>query len=148
MSWYDQTAEQRERAYLPKYIARPPKPDVSGLTGLERREADWRWANSWELHLDAPKGGWGQRVRAGWEVRRINPERQFDFDRPDQQRRDEIDRWADGFINDTGTPGLIWPEDREAVLMEVARRLREATADGFLLRSLSAVASRERQADD
>lgn len=135
--WYDATAEQRERSYLPKYIARPPRPELPAGATRERREADWKWANSWELHLDVPKGGWGPLVRAGWEVRQINPHRRFDFDRPDEKRRDEINRWADGFINDTGTPGLIWPEDREAVLTEVARRLREATADGFLLRSLS-----------
>lgn len=100
----------------------------------------WR-EHSWELHTEIPRGGWGDLVRAGWEVRSIHPERRMDFVPPHEApRRDEIERWADGFINETGTPGLIWPEDREAVLMEVARRLREATADGFLLRALESQA--------
>src|SRR3954471_12250626 len=148
MSWYDETAEQRERAGLPRYIARPPAPkppwpvDGDGRA-LEHPPADqWRefsnamyhWRErSWELYMDIPRGGWGDLVRAGWKVPVIHPERRMDFQLAHESPpRDEINRWADGFINETGTPGLLWPEDREAVLLEVARRLREATADGFL----------------
>lgn len=144
MTWYDQTAEQRERERLPQYIARPPRPDFSGLEGIKFSNARYAWDHSWELHYDIPRGGWGKLVREGWEVREVNASRRMDFVTPyESPRREEIERWADGFINGSGTPGLVWPEDRDAVLREVARRLREATADGFLLRSLVGVASRE-----
>jgi hypothetical protein len=146
MSWYDRTPEQRECDRLPRFLVRPPAPEpLSGNpTAAERRaysERRYAWERSWEVHLDVPKGGFGRLVRNGWEVRPAHAGRRLDFDQTEEQRRDEIDRWADGLINDTGTPGLIWPEDREAVLTEVARRLREATADGFLLRALQASGS-------
>jgi hypothetical protein len=145
VSWYDETAEQRERGLLPRYIARPSAPNHPGEDPSPEdmraySDAMYRWRHSWELHYEIPRGGWGKLVRDGWEVRHISPGRRMDFLLAHEPpRRDEINAWADGFINGTGVQDLIWPEDREAVLIEVARRLREATADGFLLRALEAV---------
>lgn len=138
MSWMDQTAEQREKSNLPRFIARPPRPELPE-DFREQREILYAWERSWQVVY-----GWSVKheLDKGWECRQIDAgrliERTENYDAQDQARREQLEHWADAFIKDNGMHGLIWPEDREAVLRIVAKRLREASADGFLLRALEA----------
>jgi hypothetical protein len=143
--WYDQTAEERERFALPRFLTRPPEPSYDEMTTREAGDAHYRWQHSWTVLADVGPNPVGDKLKQGWEVRPIQVGRSMGrvesfakMEADAQARREQIAAWADGFIAGTATPGLIWPEDREAVLAVVAGRLREATADGFLLRALGA----------
>lgn len=109
----------------------------------------YQWGRDWTLFFEGePRGGLGKLVEQGWEIRSVWPPSRamqprrdgesFDeaYDREQRERRDKVNAWADAFIAGNGSVGA-YPEDRQAMLAEVARRLREATADGFLARALS-----------
>lgn len=152
-----------ERTFLPRYMARPPSPPrvVSNEDLMARssrcytneeckiqNKQDWDYEHAWELYYEVPRGGFGPLVKKGWEVRSLHPGRLMEEPPPDHdyvgdQRRhqDQVSRWADGWIAGQGAVGLIWPEDREEVVIEVARRLREVMADAFLLRALEVVST-------
>lgn len=135
MSWFDQTADQRLKSSLPRYLARPTQGEMSPF------EHD----RSWVAVVDWSASDY---LKKGWQVVPIDCHRpmptgahrhlQEDHDQQRREYKDQVSRWADGFISGNGMAELVWPEDERAMLEEVARRLQEATADGFLLRALEA----------
>lgn len=155
MSFLDRAPWQRDVADCPHHMGRPPAPEPPGEGATdeewrEHRNASYQWRRGWTLFHDGePLGGFGQLIEQGWEIRKIWPPSRamqarrdgedFDqaYERERRERRAQVNAWADAFIAGNGSIG-VYPEDREAMLAEVARRLREATADGFLLRALSA----------
>lgn len=150
-----------ERTFLPRYMARPPRPprvvsreEQAARPGRaytrdemrQQSEQDWAYQHAWELHYEVPRGGFGPLVEQGWEVRDLHPGRLMEKSPPDhdyaasrREHQDKVSRWADGWIAGQGADGLVWPEDREEVVLEVARRLREVLADAFLTRALEAM---------
>lgn len=163
MSWFDRSPEQRDVSDAPRFIGRPARPEppvpedpgtgraLRRYTSAESKahsEALWAWRHTWEVFYDGePRGGFAELLRKGWEIRNIWPPSRAltptpldgDYEKHrDQKRRehrDQVDAWADSFIAGSGEMPF-YPSDREDMLAEVARRLREATRDGFLLRSL------------
>ena len=162
MSWFDRAPWQRDVAACPRHIGRPPAPEHpgDGASDEQLREhsnALYQWGRDWTLFFEGePRGGFDPLVRKGWEIRSVWPpsramqSRQdgetFNeaYDREQRERRDQVNAWADAFITGNGSIG-VYPEDREDMLAEVARRLREATADGFLVRALTAAVTQEGQ---
>lgn len=158
MSVFDREPWERDVAACPRYIGRPPAPDHPGDGATdeqlrEHRDAMYQWGRDWTLFFNGePRGGVGPLVQKGWEIRKVwppsramEPHREGEgfseaYEREQRARRDQVSAWADAFIAGNGSIG-VYPEDREDMLAEVARRLREATADGFLLRALSAPAT-------
>jgi hypothetical protein len=135
MSVFNQTPEERLKAKLPRFLVRPPQGDK---TPYEHDQA-WEVTTEWSA---------ARFLKKGWEAVPISCHRplvpgppQWEEDREQERRarREQVGRWADAFVAGGSMSGLTWPEDERAVLEEVARRLCEATADGFLLRSLAAV---------
>lgn len=130
-SFFDQTADQREKDRLPRFIVRPPRAD-----GMSDRDYDRSWVLIYEWSVS-------RELDRGWECRSIDPGRlivrpeNHDYEGQAATERERIARWAEGWLNGSGTPGLVWREDREAVIHLLVDRLREATADGFLMRALA-----------
>ncbi|MBV9727453.1 MAG: hypothetical protein JO299_20025 [Gammaproteobacteria bacterium] len=128
-SFFDQTAYERERARLPRFIVRAPQ-----------GEQDWyAFEHSWELVYE-----WSVKkyLDKGWECRSIQandpivcaPTIEEGEQREKAQRR-QIEAWADEFLN-SGIIRAVTPSDREAVLRIAEVRLREIVNDGFLIRAL------------
>lgn len=165
MSVLDREPWERDVAACPRYIGRPPAPEHPGDGATdeqlrEHRDALYRWGRDWTLFFEGePRGGLGPLVQQGWEIRSVWPPSRamqprrdgesFDeaYDRERRERRDQVTAWANAFIAGNGSVG-VYPEDREAMLAEVARRLREATADGFLVRALAPTKTQRSESGD
>lgn len=130
-SVFDQTAYERERSALPRFIARPPKGD----------KTDWEHEHAWELVYDWSVAKY---LDKSWECRGIACDDAIDraptIDEGRQRQRDRQARlreWADEFLA-TGRLAAVTPSDREDTVRIAINRLREISADGFLVRALEA----------
>ncbi len=128
-----QTAAQREREHLPRFIVRAPQGDKDWY----EHEHAWELVYEWSVSSYLDKG---------WECRVIRADdvivRAESWEAGEEQRKArwrQIEAWADEFLN-SGVIRAVTPTDREEVVRIAEVRLREVVNDGFLVRALWAQA--------